>query len=375
MEKIIYNINSSKDKNIKLLAVGDVMFSRDVENVAIEKGISSFFQDCKEFFDSADIKFCNFESPITEKGEFSKYSRSNFKSNPSIVREVGQYFDVVSLANNHIYDFGLEGAKDTVAHMISGNIKPVGAGFNDKNAHKPAIFEVNDIKVGFIAYTCLPTIDEYQKKYSVAVFNEHRVKQDIEHLNKKVDICIVSLHGGHELISFVEPSFMNKSRFTIDCGADLVIGHHPHVISGIELYKEKPIVYSLGNFIFDNPTIPERKESILLEAILDKVNKVSEISLTPIMINDEYMPKVAKGSDNEIIINKIQKLTSYILIGENNKLYWEAASQGFINNGKENLVSNFSNLGLKGIFVMLKRLRLRHLKLLLLSLKKKFVNK
>lgn len=373
MKELKYILGDTDEKIVKFVAVGDVMFARDIKTKVLEKDVDYFFSDCGDIFKNADITFCNLETPITDYDIPSKYSRSNFKIHPHLVDDIAKYFSVVSLANNHIYDYCSKGAEETVRYLEEARIKTTGVGKTIRDANCPAIITVNDIRTGLLSYTCLPTIEEYKSEYAIAVFEEKSVKQNIEELKKVADICIVSLHGGHELINFVEPSFMQKARFAIDCGADLVLGHHPHVIGGIEIYKGKPLVYSLGNFIFDNPTIPERNESIIFQATLDKKIGVASIDIIPIYINNGFVPTIAKGDIYKKIQNRLIALSNYIENGRNNELYWKAASKGFLVNGKENLTSIFSNLGFKGILIMLKRLRLRHFKLFFISLKDKII--
>lgn len=373
MNTIKITFKDSTSETCTLVAVGDVMFARDVGEQACIKGIDSFFTECGIVLNDADVAFCNLETPVTDYNKPSPYSRSNFKTNPVFLKEIAKYFDVVSVANNHIYDFGSQGARDTVKHLKNSGIKVIGINSNEEDAKQPVIIQVGDIKIGLLAYTCLPTIDDYIKEYPIACFDEVIVRKDLESLKRDVDVCIVSLHGGHELVAYTAPPFVKMAHFAVDNGADLILGHHTHVIGGIEKYQGKPIIYSMGNFIFDNPTIPERRESFIIKANIDKTNGVTTLELVPVYINESYIPMIAEDALCDKILSRIGYLSECFLQNTNDELYWETASKGFLGNGQRNLSAHFKSLGIKGIWIMIKRLRPKHFKLLFRAVLGKYV--
>lgn len=368
-EIIEFKFSKQDNQDCTIVAVGDLMLARDVDKVAKKNGVESFFSNVGNVLKRADISFCNLESVITKSTNPSPYSRSNFKIDPDYTRTIGEFFDVAAVANNHTYDFGIEGLKDTVSNLKGEGVYALG--LVQENSTQPIIIEKNGMTIAFLGYMCLPTIEEYEKLFPIAKYEESLVKADIENVKSKADICIVSMHGGHELVDYVAPDFKKMCRFAIDNGADMVIGHHTHVIAGIENYNNKPIAYGMGNFIFDNATIPKRKESFILKANIAKNFGVKSIELFPIIIDDSYTPKFASDDAYERIKGRIEHLNECIEKGTNDDKYWELASSDFLGKSKRNLLSTYRKMGFKGIWIMVKRLRIKHFYLLIKSIAKR----
>jgi len=163
--------------------------------------------------------------------------------------------------------------KDTIELLDKHNIKYAGAGTNLSEARKPAYLEKNGLKIALLAYTEMADIvykgnppisfaaDE--NKAGVSSLRYEYIKEDIEKIRKEVDFLIVSLHWGTEYVYEVSPSEVDLAHMVIDLGADMIIGHHPHRMKGIEIYKGKPIAYSLGNFISDQGDLRNQEGFIL----------------------------------------------------------------------------------------------------------------
>lgn len=226
---------------LKLICTGDIFLQT-------KNGLNPF-QNIKEVFFGDVLLFGNLESALSNKGKPIE-KRVLIKMNPSKVDHLTNAgFDIVNIANNHIMDYGKIGLRDTIDILDKKNIKFIGAGKNINDAVNPVIFQRNGFKIGFIGFTEIG-IMATENRDGCAPLNKELLLTLLPKLRKEVDILIISLHWGVEYVFYPSPNQQKIARFLIDNGADLVIGHHPHVIQGIEKYKNKFIFYSLGNCNF-----------------------------------------------------------------------------------------------------------------------------
>jgi len=281
---------NSRDGTI--LFVGDIMLSRSVGNLMERKGDYNLpFINLAEFLRSADLTFGNLEGPISSRG-VNVGSIYSFRADPKVVEGLKfAGFNILSIANNHVWDYGRGAFMDTLKHLKDSAISYVGGGANSDEAHAGIIKEVNGTKVGFLAYTdLLPrNISATLTKPGVSFLELEQVKKDIVALKPHVDILVVSFHWGEEYKTNHNRKQENIAKSAIDAGADLIIGHHPHVIQEVEQYKNGWIAYSLGNFVFDQMFSENTKTGLILEvAIQDgKINNVEKIVVS---INNYYQP-------------------------------------------------------------------------------------
>ncbi len=295
----------------KFGAAGDVMLDRDVKKAGLEKGWEWIFAEAAPLLRGMDLAFCNLECPIGSKGKFINM----FQAPPEAIAGISYAgFDVVSLANNHILDYHHEGMQETMAILTDNSIAGVGAGRNIHEARKPVIMEVNGITIGFVAYTEMWFVharepiswQATEEEPGVAPARLEYVAEDIADLRDKVDIIVASFHWGKEYAD--EPTTEQKAlaRGAVDAGADLVLGHHPHVLQGIEFYKQGVIAYSLGNFVFDQ-RLPKTQESMVLEFTLSK-RGVLDMTIHPAYIQG-MQPIILEGNRKSYLYNRIRGLS------------------------------------------------------------------
>ena len=295
----------------KFGAAGDVMLDRDVKKAGLEKGWEWLFAEAAPLLRTMDIAFCNLECPIGSKGRFINM----FQAPPEAIAGITYAgFNVVSLANNHILDYHHEGMQETMAILAENKIAGVGAGGNIEEARRPVIIEVNGITIGFIAYTEMWFVharepiswQATEEEPGVVPARLDYVWEDITALRDKVDIIVASFHWGKEYED--EPTAEQKAlaRTAVDAGADLVLGHHPHVLQGIEFYKQGVIAYSLGNFVFDQ-RLPGTQESMVLEFTLSKQG-VLDLTIHPVYIQN-MQPIILEGSRKAYLLNRIKGLS------------------------------------------------------------------
>lgn len=307
---------------ITLLAGGDVEWSRMAEESLFHQQIIRYnlefaskqeearypFQKIKPVLENADITFVNLETPLSDtakrKGAF--LAPTAFAAG---LKWTG--IDVVSTANNHALDAGAAGLKDTLASLSQVNLPAVGSGENLASARLPFISEKNGISLGFLAYTMSENSGDssYAKPNRAGVMptDLSLIQEDIQKLRPKVDYIILSFHWG--LNDSKKPPFWvrNLARKSIDFGADIILGHHPHFPQGIEIYKDKPIIYCLGNFIFGH-NHPYWTDNFLAKFILTP-NKIKSIEILPVAGENQDLaqPFLLEGDSSQKILQIIQE--------------------------------------------------------------------
>jgi len=265
------NTKNSKDNEISFTFVGDIMLDRNVENSIYKNGAAdfSFVFENTDFLKESDIVFGNLEGPVSDKGE-DLGNLYSFRMNPLVMPALEKAgFNVLSIANNHTADWGKEAFLDTLDRLKQAGIVPVGGGEDRDDAEKVKIIEKNGFKVGFLAFT-----DVGPKWFGVKSDNPGILLADVGLVKKltaraktDADYVVVSFHFGNEYQTTASSRQEELAKSAIDAGANIVVGHHPHVVQKIELYNGGIIAYSLGNFIFDQNFSEETMEGVLLNVV------------------------------------------------------------------------------------------------------------
>jgi len=291
------NLLSFNDQNqTTLMFVGDVMMARGVEYKIQKYGQGDFkfpFFKIQSFLTGADLLFGNLEGPISNRG-VKVGSIYSFRMNPMAIEGLKYAgFDVLSLANNHAFDYSRIAIEDTLKILKDNGIDYVGAGFNKKEAYTPLIKTIKETKIAFLAFTNLGTRnwEAGENQTGIAWLDESNLIKSIGEARQKADIVIISFHMGEEYKTEADETQKYWAHLAIDNGADLVIGHHPHVIQEIERYKDKYIAYSLGNFVFDQDFSQEVKEGLILKVII-RNKKIFKAEPIKIKINNYFQPEL-----------------------------------------------------------------------------------
>ncbi len=243
-----------------MMFTGDVLFQDNILSAYNSSGLSGILSDdMRRELKEADIAMINEEFPFGTGGTKAPDKQFTFKADPSYVkvfREMG--VDMVSLANNHVLDFGPEVLSQTFETLDKAGIPYVGAGESVERASAWETIEVQGTKVAFLcASRVIPVVGWDVLNSQPGVFTTYdpaRLAEQIAKAKEENDLVVVYVHWGIEKAEVPEAYQREMARTYIDAGADLVVGSHPHVLQGIEYYKDVPIVYSLGNFMF-HPTI------------------------------------------------------------------------------------------------------------------------
>lgn len=305
------NSISEPKENVSIAVTGDVMFARKMPNVlSID---SSPFAGVSNVTSNVDLLLINFENAATTSGNAVK-GDVPLKCDPSYVPLAkANNNTVASLANNHAFDYGIDGMRDTVQNLKDAGITPIGAGENEDEAHQAVTQDVNGRKITILNYMDSNNFAEYSYEvmpyangsspgYS-AYDSEDAQKQIAE--NNDSDLIIAYLHFGNEYSNSPNEDQVRIAHELIDYGADVVIGAHPHVTQGIEMYNGKPIFYSLGNFIFDQSN--EATHSAYFVQI-DLVGDTGECTVYPIYISN-YLPQYMDTESGNSLLNYLNPLT------------------------------------------------------------------
>ena len=277
-----------------LLFAGDIMLDRGVEYKLKQNGADWKFPFLliADELRKADMVFANLESQISDKG-YNVGSIYSFRADPaSLEGLVFAGIDVVSVTNNHSFDYTKAAFSDSLLRLQAADIAYTGGGQNIAEAREPVIKDIQGTRIGFLAYSSFggASWQATQNQSGILFMDENNLDQlqiDIQRAKQKADILVVSIHAGNEYQKYPTAFQQEFGRKAIDAGADLVIGHHPHVTQPLEQYKNGWIAYSLGNFIFDQAFSAETMQGAILQVtLLDK--QITQVELRQTKLNENY---------------------------------------------------------------------------------------
>ena len=279
------------------------------ERVAEEKGYGWFFSGLSELFATDDMTLVNFEGTLTEETE-KKEKKFNFKG-PAEYTDILTLGSVeaVTVANNHTLDYGTQGRDDTIANLEAAGITVSGNG-------KLAIYEKDGVKVGMTGY-CFPYKD-----------GKKDISKDVKALRDMgCQIVIASFHWGSEYREDFTGEQRSIGRAAIRAGADIVVGHHPHIVQGIEAYENSYILYSVGNLVFGGNVDPDDRDAYAARVtftVHEDYAEAPEVVIVPLRLTQlkdgtDYRPILAEGEEADRIVSRILKRSSNMKEFENSE--------------------------------------------------------
>lgn len=286
-----------------IAAAGDTTQSDIFGDATSWRDMSYPFEDVAELFKNADLAFVNLETSVSTRGESEKKEGYGFRTDPKFLEvytEAG--IDIVSCANNHTRDFGMDALADTFIHLDEYGIRYVGAGMDKTEAEKLELFDLNGIKVGFTAINMINmnstwyATDERAGLNCVDSWDCERQLELISEYDKECDVLFVSVHWGLEYYYTITEEQQEFAHKLCDNGADIILGHHPHVLQPIESYNDSVIFYSMGNFLFYKMDDYAGKTA-LFEIEIDKNGFIGG-KIHPVFITN--CKSVLLGEDNEM---------------------------------------------------------------------------
>ncbi len=294
-DKNIIKINPKpKEVNIQLAFVGDIMLDRGVKYMVTKYFASDYgqlFIKVRDELRSYDVLFANLEGPISDKGSDIGGIYS-FRMDPKVIpilKDAG--FDVFSVTNNHVFNWGMTAYLDTLERLSDAGITYTGGGVMGSEAYREKVLNVSGVKIVFLAFSEFRaggTVSSSSDS-GAAVIIEKEIRESVSRAKLNNDLVIVSYHFGTEYQA--EPNAYQRkyAELAIDSGADLIIGHHPHVVQTLEQYKNAYIIYSLGNFIFDQYFSPETMQGGLLQVEINPGSKqIGKVNLKKVNLNKYY---------------------------------------------------------------------------------------
>jgi poly-gamma-glutamate capsule biosynthesis protein CapA/YwtB (metallophosphatase superfamily) len=294
---------------ITIAAVGDIMLGHRAEPYLFREGPGYPFISVLPVLQQADLIIGNLESPISSRGTAVENKKFTLRVAPVAVAALkAAGIRVVTLANNHSMDFGPLALQDTLTVLGENNILYSGAGMNLEDARAPAFLKVGDLTLAFLSYSLTFPLEFYASPGRPGTAPGYReyVKKDIQKVRTQADLVVVSFHWGSELMTTAKDYQRELGRLSIDWGADLVLGHHPHVLQELELYRGHLIAYSLGNFVFGSESDKTNTSIILLCTFKGK--SLVRIEAVPLDVNNYrvvYQPRILAGTKAESVLGEI----------------------------------------------------------------------
>jgi poly-gamma-glutamate synthesis protein (capsule biosynthesis protein) len=242
------------NKDITLLITGDLCPINRIEQLAINKNFEAVFNDFTDVFQGNDLNITDLECPLTESTSAKKKIGPHQKAHPDcigILKYAG--IDLAAMANNHIMDYDYHGAIDTIELNNANNINIVGIGRNIKDAAEPFSVSIKNKRLAIFNFADNEFLMASDGSLMCNQLDPVQIFHDITAAREQHDYIIAIVHAGNEFYELPSPRTKKLYRYLIDVGADAVVAHHTHKFSGYEIYKSKPIFYSLGNFIYDWP--------------------------------------------------------------------------------------------------------------------------
>jgi poly-gamma-glutamate capsule biosynthesis protein CapA/YwtB (metallophosphatase superfamily) len=375
-------MTDKRENEVLLCAVGDIGLIGGVVDQMERFGPEYPFVHAIPILQKSDIAFGNLEMPFVHEGHSRLFLEDSEKFKAPPMGALGLKaagFSVLSIANNHILDYGGQGISDTIDLLKQNRIPAVGAGQTLDEARRPLILQRGDLSVGFLAYSWPGRHCASAGQPGSAPLEVDVLAEDIGHLRKVADVIVVSLHFGLIYSDRPTPQDRKLAHQIIDLGAKIVLGHHPHVIQGIERYNGGLIAYSLGEFIFD-PTAgmihsdlarEKRRECMILRCLFNK-SEILNVDIIPVRGNDRHQPEILEGETGEFILSRVEGLSGELSDDQFESRFWESAGSELVPYLSQGLLFHLKRLNLRYLFYKLTRLRARHFKLLSGFLRNKF---
>lgn len=299
-------------EEIIINAVGDIMLAGRWAPLLRQKGYDHPFNGIRKELVAGDINLANLESPIARGGQEYSGKKYRFRAAPQAahaIRAAG--FNLVTLANNHSMDFGAEALAETLHHLSDNGIAWIGAGESLSEARKMALYTIKGKKIAFLGYSLTQPVEFFagRERPGTAPGYEKMVTDDITSARRQADYVVVSFHWGKEASSRVETYQRTTAHRAIDAGADVIIGHHPHLLQGIERYRNGIIFYSLGNFVFASRSPVAEVSAMIRLKFSDGRRKAEILPLDVLHRRVGFQPQLLTGERGAAVIETLNNLS------------------------------------------------------------------
>ncbi len=296
-----------------LLCLGDILLANEVERHILSKGTGYPFEKIKDELRKYDFIIGNMEAPITHRGTAFTNKAYSFRVRPEAALSLRDLkIDAVSISNNHLMDYGADGMDDTISFLDGLNIGHAGGGKNSAAARRPARLRYGSTEIYILSYCNRPPMEYYTKGTmpGISFLDLTIIREDIATFKTRDNIVLVSLHWGIEHTHKPLPEQISAAHDIINAGADGIIGHHPHWPQGIEIYRNRPIIYSLGNFIngYYNPV----EKNNMAVGLYFNGNRLDKIKILPVAGQNriiKFQPFILTGKQADETLGLIRGLS------------------------------------------------------------------
>ena len=270
---------------------------------------AAVYGDVLPILRQGDLRIVNLECSLSTGASPVWKSGSVFKGRPEHIRGLTEVpFEVVTLGNNHVFDYGLEDFRQTLDLLSENSIRSVGAGMSVEDARRPLFLEVNGIRIGIVNFSEGEDLTAAVSGPGLFGWEVDAIAESVRAIRPGVDIILVICHGGVEYIPFPPPYLSEAFRRIAGAGADLIIGHHAHVPQGVQILNGVPICYSLGNFVFYQETdLLYRKQGYLVKAGVSRTG-LAQLQLIPYEIGSESL-RLLKGDESVQFFDSMKKVS------------------------------------------------------------------
>lgn len=323
VENNIYAKDAADPTQVSVTFAGDILFD---PNYAVMSKLqqnggqisAAIAPDLIEEMRSADIMVLNNEFPYSDRGAPTPEKQFTFRARPQTVSYLGELgVDLVSLANNHAYDYGETAFLDTMDTLAQAGIAYMGAGRNLQEARRPVYYIINNMKIAFVAATQIERLDNPDTRgatdVSAGVFrcwNGDNLLETVREAKENSDFVIVFLHWGTENQDAIDWAQEKQAPEVVEAGADLVIGAHPHCLQQIGMVNGVPVVYSLGNFWFNSKTV----DTGMVKAVLNE-NGLQSLQFIP-CLQSGCKTALVQGEEKSRILNYMRSLSGGVTIDD-----------------------------------------------------------
>ena len=320
----VYSVKTESPDRITLAFAGDVGFAEGYATINRYRSNGSdihksFDDEVLSIMQSADIMMVNNEFPYSDRGTPTPNKTYTFRADPDdvhILSDMG--VDIVSLGNNHAYDYGPDALIDTIDTLNDARIPFVGAGKNIEEAAHPVYFHANGKVISFVGATQIERLGNPDTKEATAdspgvlrTLNPAKAVEAIKTAKENSDFTIMYVHWGSESTDLVEKSQRDLAREYVDAGADLILGDHSHCLQGIDYVDDVPVFYSLGNYWFNSKTL----DTCIVRVTLDENCELSQVEFIPCIQKGSGVV-IGSGSDHGRIIEYMRGISNYAEIDD-----------------------------------------------------------
>ena len=302
-----------------VLFTGDLMLARSIGDIILAEGPQAPWEGIADELAAADLRVGVLETAVGSAG-VAEDKAYTFQAPPEAADNLSAGgFDVVTLANNHSYDFGAEGLLETERLVVAAGVRAVGAGDSLGSARSGVILAAEGVELGFLGYVAVP--DDWSgyrnqgwaagaQTPGVAWAEPELITEDVTRLRQAVDHVVVLLHAGDEGSTSVNPVQVAAAEAACGAGASAVVGSHPHVLQGWALEDGRLVAWFLGNTVFDGfDAIPESLESALLTVTFTP-ETIEEASFVPVLVDDRGLPQTLdpEGAEGRTVLDRLEAL-------------------------------------------------------------------